>query len=393
MKKIVLLGSTGSIGENTLRVVASLQPALQVTGLAAHKRYRRVLEQAEAFGVNVVAIVDADAARRCAAEAPPHIQVLQGPEGLEKLIEAGEADLAVCAVVGLAGLRPVMTALAAGTNVALATKETLVAAGHLIQDICVRTGAKILPVDSEHCAVFQCLAQPETNGSKATAASTRHVRRLILTASGGPFARQNAVDFETITVEEALAHPNWDMGPKVSIDSATMMNKGLEIMEARWLFDMPAERIDVLIHPESIVHSLVEFVDGNILAQLSPPDMRFAIQYALTWPRRLDGHLPRLDLARAGTLTFEPPDETRFRALPLARQAARTEGSLPAVLNGANETAVELFLEGRIPFSRIVEIVEEVMSRHATISHPDYETIVGADHWARATARSLIQKR
>ena len=386
MKKLVILGSTGSIGENTLQVVDALRSRFSVTGLAVGRNWRRALEQAVRFNVPVVAVADPEMARQCAAAAPSGIHVREGAAGVEALSGETEADTVVCAMVGMAGLRPVLAALAAGSDVALATKETLVAAGRLVNEACLRSGSDIVPIDSEHSAIFQCLP----GGPRAD--RVRQVRRLVLTASGGPFARQKDVDFDKVTAKEALAHPNWDMGRKVSIDSATMMNKGLEIMEARWLFDVPARDIDVLIHAESIVHSMVEFVDGSVLAQLSPPDMRYAIQYALTCPERLDGGLPSLDLTRIGTLTFEPPDENRFPCLMLARRAAETEGTMPTVLNAANEVAVASFLREAIPFSGIARVVEAVMEQHDFVQNPDLAAIEEADRWARQAAETATMR-
>lgn len=287
-----------------------------------------------------------------------------------------EADIVVCAVVGMAGLGPVLAALGNGTDVALATKEVLVAAGHVVRKACAATGARLLPVDSEHSAIFQCLS-----GSDSGA-----VRRLLLTASGGPFGNRPEVDLGSVTIEEVLDHPRWDMGPKVTVDSATLMNKGLEIMEAHWLFDVPVENIEVVVHPESIVHSLVEFVDGSLMAQLTVPDMRFAIQYALTYPDRCDGGLPGTDIVEVGPLHFGRPDADRFPCLALARRAARVGGTMAAVLNAANEVAVNGFLAGRIPFPAIWETVEAVMDDHDPVEDPDLDTILEADSWARRRA-------
>lgn len=376
VKKIVILGSTGSIGESALRVVEAFPERFEVVGLAAQQRVERALEQAARWRVPRVAIADPEAALRAARLAPPGVQVLAGAEGLIELARLAEAPLVLCAVVGMAGLRPVLAALERGADVALATKETLVAAGALVVAAARRSGARLLPVDSEHNALFQCL-----DGKPAA-----HVRRLLLTASGGPFAHKPQLDFERVTVAEALKHPRWNMGKKVTVDSATMMNKGLELMEAHWLFDMPLDRIDILVHPESIVHSMVEFVDGSLLAQLSVSDMRFAIQHALAWPERWDGHLPALDLAAVGRLHFARPDEARFPCLALARAAAVRGGTLPAVLNAANEIAVQRFLEGAVTFSGIARLVERVMTQHAVVETPTLDAIVEADRWARAQA-------
>jgi 1-deoxy-D-xylulose-5-phosphate reductoisomerase len=310
---------------------------------------------------------------------------------MEALAALPDADVVVCAVVGMAGLKPVLAALIQGTDVALATKEVLVVAGHIVEAACRKSRARILPIDSEQSAVFQCMAwQSGSRRGMWSPAASAPVRRLILTASGGPFASRKKLDFDKVTVAQALAHPNWSMGKKVTIDSATLMNKGLEVMEAHWLFHIPIPKIDVVIHRESIVHSLVEFVDGNLLAQLSQPDMRFAIQYALTYPDRMDGALPPLDLARIGTLTFAPPDSRRFPCLRLARVAGERGGSLPAVLNAANEVAVELFLADRMTFSGIWNLVERVMEKHVVLDEPTLDVILEADKWARKTARNVF---
>ncbi len=383
MKRVVVLGSTGSIGLSALRVAESLPDRLQVVGLSVQRNFRPLLQQAARLGVRHVAVSDPEQARDCAREAPAGTSVYAGVEGLETLARLPEADLVLCAVVGMAGLRPVLAALGAGKDVALATKEVLVAAGRIVTDAARSRGVRLLPVDSEHSAVFQCLQGREGHGAE--------VRRLILTASGGPFGLLPDVDLERVTVEEALAHPRWNMGKKVSIDSATMMNKGLEIMEACWLFGLPATSVDVVIHPESIVHSLVEFVDGSLLAQLGVPDMRLPIQYALTFPERVDGQLPALDVARLGTLRFQAPDERRFPCLALAREAARVGGTLPAVLNAANEVAVEKFLVRRIPFAGIWRLVEAVMARHTVCESPGLDELVAADAWGRRMAREQAQ--
>jgi 1-deoxy-D-xylulose-5-phosphate reductoisomerase len=383
MKRLILLGSTGSIGDSTLKVVRALPDCFQVVGLAAGSDWKKLIQQAAEFGVRDVAVADGDSAAECGRHAPAGMNLRAGAGGIEALVRETEADCVVCAVVGLAGLRPVLAALQRGLDVALATKEVLVAAGPIVMDLSRRTGGRLLPVDSEHNAVFQCLAGAGIPpGAKADA----QVRRIVLTASGGPFSSRREIDFDRVTVKEALAHPRWNMGRKVTIDSATLMNKGLEIMEAHWLFGVPLAKIEVLIHPESIVHSMVEFVDGSLLAQLSPPDMRFAIQYALTWPERRDGGLPSLDFTKIRLLHFEEPDMTRFPCLRLAREAATTGGSLPCVLNAANEVAVDQFLEGRIPFSGIARTVEQVMDAHEVIRAPDLEGLVAADAWARGQA-------
>jgi 1-deoxy-D-xylulose-5-phosphate reductoisomerase len=376
---VVVLGSTGSIGRNCLRVAEKLPDRLQIVGLGVRKDYRAALKQAEAFRVRHVAVSDSEMALRCREEAPKGVTVHGGEAGIEELAALAEADIVLCAVVGMAGLRPVMAAVRRGTDVALATKEVLVAAGAMVTRACRKHGARLLPVDSEHSALFQCL-QGE---------SPAHVGRLVLTASGGPFAFRTDVDFDRVSIEEVLNHPSWRMGRKVTVDSATLMNKGLEIAEAHWFFGVPADRIDVVVHPESVVHSMVEFLDGSVLAQLSIPDMRFAIQYALTWPDRAAGDLPRLDLAAIGTLHFHRPDTARFPALSLARAAVERGGTMPAVLNAANEIAVGRFLDQDIPFSGIWRVVEGVMDRHRTEDDPGLDGILEADAWARQAAREV----
>jgi len=393
MRSLIILGSTGSIGESALRVVAALPDRLRVAGLATRTNVKRVLEQAAQFGVPLVAVGDPAAAAEARRLAPPGVRVLAGEEGVVELAAAEGADIVLCALVGMSGLRPVLAAIEAGHDVALATKEVLVAAGEPVMAARARRNVRILPVDSEHGAIFQCLQSSVTtpycvrpaDAPAAQAAETR-VRQLLLTASGGPFASHPEIDFDRVTIQQALAHPRWAMGRKVTIDSATMMNKGLEILEARWLFQVPLERIDVVVHPESVVHSLVAFVDGSWLAQLSPPDMRFAIQYALTWPDRAATDMPLLDLARLARLHFAAPDERRFPCLRLARQAAAAGGTCPAVLNAANEVAVEAFLAGRINFSGIWRTVEQVLSRHARQAAGGLDDILAADRWAREAA-------
>lgn len=381
-KNLVILGSTGSIGESALRVVSAFPDRFRIIGLAAQTKVERLLEQARLFSVERVAVADLESARCATQRAPAGLTVLSGPEGLEELAAQESADIVLVAVVGMAGLGPVLAALRQGTDVALATKEVLVAAGHKVM-IASRTGqARLLPVDSEHSAIFQCLG-----GQGAD-----RVRRIMLTASGGPFAHNPRLDLEKVTVVEALKHPRWNMGRKVTVDSATMMNKGLEIIEAHWLFGVPFDRIEVVMHPESIVHSMIEFQDGNVLAQLSVSDMRFAIQLALTWPERLDGGLPALDLARLGTLHFSSPDEVRFPCLRLARTAARVGGTMPVILNAANEVAVQEFLNNKLPFPGIWRTVEQVLSRHTALADPDLPDILAADRWAREEAVRLIRQ-
>lgn len=386
MKTVVILGSTGSIGRNTLRVLDTLSDRFRIIGLAAHRHWRPLLDQAGRYGVRHVGVANPAAAAAAAAAAPRGLHVHAGPEGILEIATLDEAEIVVGGMVGTAGLRPVLAALQRGRTVALATKEVLVAAGALVTRVARRHRGRLIPVDSEHSAIFQCLS---TAGHDP--AVTRQVRRLVLTASGGPFHGRPEVDLTCVSAKEALRHPRWKMGRKVTVDSATLMNKGLEIIEARWLFDIPSERINVWIHPESVVHSMVEFVDGTLLAQMSLPDMRFAIQYALTWPERVEGRLPRLDLTRLEGLHFSVPDEKRFPCLKLAREAERTGGTMPAVLNAANEVAVRTFLAGRIRLSRIWEIIAEVMERHVVVRDPSLEDIFSADAWSRRLAEELTQ--
>jgi len=382
MKNLVILGSTGSIGESALRVVEAIPDRLRVVGLAANRSRERLLAQAERFGAPHLAIADPAAARACRGRTKAEMHV--GERGLEEVAALEEADLVLCALVGIAGLKPVLAAVQAGKDVALATKEVLVVAGRIVREACAAHGTALLPVDSEHSAIHQCLA--------AAGTGPETVRRILLTASGGPFHGRPDLDLATVTPESALDHPRWDMGPKVTVDSATLMNKGLEIMEARWLFDMPVDSIDVVLHPQSIVHSMVEFADGSIMAQLGPPDMRFAIQYALTYPERLDGRLSGWDPTQGAELTFGRVNEERFPCLRLARQAACYDGTMPAVLNGANEVAVDLFLRGELSFLGIGELVERVMDKHEVLAEPPLDAVLAADRWARETAGGLARK-
>ena len=392
MRSVVILGSTGSIGESTLKVAEELPEAVRVVGLATRTKVTRVIDQALQFGVGVIAVENAEAAREAEVLARPHgIDVWPGAEGVTALSSLAEADTVICALVGLSGLRPVLAALAAGNDVALATKEVLVSAGELVMRRRLEAGVNLLPVDSEHSALFQCLQssvyQPAcVRKSDVCQRAEDRVARLVLTASGGPFAGRPDVDFECVTPEQALMHPRWCMGRKVTIDSATMMNKGLEILEARWLFNIPVGKIDVVVHPESIVHSLVTFIDGSLLAQCSVPDMRFPIQYALTWPDRLVARRTQLDLVRQEKLTFFDPDEARFPCLRLVREAAQAGGTLPAVLNAADEVAVEAFLAGMIPFAGIWRTVETVMAAHVVRPCTGFDDVFEADAWARRQA-------
>ena len=398
MKRIVILGSTGSIGENALRIVQSLPGEFQIVGLAAHRNAARVLEQARELGVASVALSDSAAARAARADAPAGVEILDGPDAAAELAARPDVDLVVCAIVGMAALRPALAAIESGHDLAIATKEVLVACGAIVQRLCERHGVNLLPIDSEHSALFQalqdtqrlpwCVRNRREPGTAPAQPIEDTVQRLLVTASGGPFFFRPDVDFDRVTVAEALAHPRWRMGPKVTIDSATMMNKGLEIMEARWLFNVPVERIDVLVHPQSIVHSLVEFRDGATMAQLGATDMRIAIQYAMCWPRRLaNPTLPRINLASLGALEFREPDPSRFRCLALAREALAAGGAVPAAMNAANEVAVDAFLHERIPFSGIAETISRVLGDPALpTASATLDDILAADAWARRRA-------
>ncbi len=378
MKNVVLLGSTGSIGTSTLKVVADLPDRLRLVGLAAGRNARGLLQQVRRFQPEAVCLSDPAAAAELARAVEGPTQVFAGPEGLVRLATWPGADLVLIAIVGTAGLAPALAAIRAGKDIAVASKEILVLAGEIVMAEARRHGVRVLPVDSEHSAIFQCL-----DGRPASS-----VRRLWLTASGGPFRQTPREEFAAITVERALAHPSWVMGRKITIDSATLFNKGLEMIEARWLFDVDMPRVGVLVHPQSVVHSMVEFVDGSLLAQLSTPDMCLPIQCALTYPERVPSERVQTDFTRIGQLTFEAPDEDRFPALRLARRAGVVSGTLPAVLNAANEVAVEAFCQGRLSFPDITETVARVMDRHAVVEHPTLEQLLEADAWARATARA-----
>ncbi len=376
-RNIVLLGATGSIGRSACRVARDLPERVRITGMSGFRNMEQLAAEANALRPEVLAVPDTAAAAELKGKldyAPE--KILTGPEGLEELAVWEGADLALVAIVGTGGLRPTLAALQAGKDIALASKEVLVVAGELVMAAARRHGRRILPVDSEHNAIFQCLEGREA----------RHVRRLILTASGGPFRDWPENRLRAVTREEALCHPTWRMGEKITIDSATLFNKGLEMIEARWLFDIDIGRIDVVIHPQSIVHSMVEFVDGSVLAQMSHSDMRFPIQYALTWPERIAGTLPPLEWGKLGKLDFEEPRYDVFPALDLARQAAERGGVAPAVLNAANEVAVAEFLAGRVAFPRIWEIVAAVLEVSPADAGDDLEALLAADREARACA-------
>jgi 1-deoxy-D-xylulose-5-phosphate reductoisomerase len=357
-----------------LSVVAESEGRLRVLGLTAHSRLDDLCEQARQFQPAWLVATDADRADQYDwSSKPAESQLLVGQDGIETLVGQPELDVVVAAMVGSVGLRGAWRALEAGKTVALANKETLVMAGPLVMALAKERNAKILPVDSEHSAVFQALQSGRRED----------VKRIVLTASGGPFRERSRQELARVTVADALAHPTWDMGPKITVDSATMMNKALEIIEARWLFDLEADQIDVVVHPQSIVHSLVEFRDGSVLAQLSPPDMKLPIQYALSYPERWECPSPRLDLASTMQLDFEPPDEERFPALSLGHEVAAAGGTTGAVLNAANEAAVQSFLDGQIPFTEIVPACRSVLDSHHFEARPSLEKLIELDGWAR----------
>lgn len=380
MKTIVVLGSTGSIGTQTLEVVEELGN-IRVAAISGNQNIDLLEKQARKFRPELVAVMDGKKAELLKSRlADTNIRVCAGMEGLKAAATLDGVQTVVTSVVGNVGLEPTFAAIAAGKDIALANKETLVSAGQLVMDHVRRYGVSIYPVDSEHSAIFQSLQGNEGNA----------VRRILLTASGGPFRGKKRKELQTITAKDALRHPNWSMGRKITIDSATLMNKGLEVMEAKWLFDVETEQIEVLVHPQSIIHSAVEYEDGAVIAQMGEPDMRVPIQYALTYPRRLKNSFPKIDFFARNTLTFEKPDRETFRCLALAYQALETGGTLPAVLNGANEVAVARFLEGEISFLQIPLLIENVMDAYTVKYEYTLEDLLEADAWARACASKFV---
>ena len=380
MRNVSILGSTGSVGRSTLDVVDAFPDQLRVVALAGGGNVELLVEQVKRYRPLLVSVREEKAALELRPRLPG-TEVVWGPQGACEVASLPEADAVIAAIVGAAGIPPVFAALQAGKRVGIANKEVLVAAGDVMTRAAAEHGGEILPVDSEHNAVHQALR----------CGTSKEVQRIILTASGGPFLRREAESFGNITIADALAHPTWKMGSKISIDSATMMNKGLEVIEAHHLFAMPPERIDILIHPQSIVHSMVEFIDGSIIAQLSTTDMKFPVQYALLYPDRVLAPFARLDLARISNLEFLQVDAARFPAVGLAYAALRDGGSMPAVLNAANEIAVERFLAGELPFVEIVEVVSRVLDRHAGSVAPvrSVEEALHWDQWARNEARGI----
>lgn len=379
MKKIVVLGSTGSIGTQTLDVIARQPEDFEVVGLAAGLNVNLLLKQVRQFKPKWVSAANEALADRIRSEVPSDVKVVHGEAGLIEIASQTGADYVVCALVGSLGLTSTLAAIEAGADIGLANKETLVTAGHLVMRRAKEKGVSILPVDSEHSAIFQCM-----NGENRQA-----VKRIILTASGGSFRDLGRDQLKNVTVEDALKHPNWSMGAKVTIDSATMTNKGLEVIEAHWLFDLPYDQIDVVLHPESIIHSMVEFADTSVMAQLGNPDMRVPIQYALTYPERKVSPASPLDLLAMGALHFRKMDFDRYPCLRLAYEAGREAGTSTAVFNAANEIAVSRFLKSEISFLAIEEIIERVLYKHNSVAAPSLEAILETDSWARIEASAI----
>lgn len=376
MKNVVLLGSTGSIGTSTVKVADDLPDQIRLLALGAGNNVDLLMEQTRRHKPQAISVTDPAKAKELQDALGTSTQVFSGNEGLIKLATLPAADIVLIAIVGTAGLQPALAAIRAGKDIAIASKEILVMAGEIVMSEARKYGVRVLAVDSEHSAIFQCLDGKPTHS----------VRKLWLTASGGPFRKTSKSEFASITVEQALKHPSWVMGRKITIDSATLFNKALEMIEARWLFDIEMARVAVVVHPQSVIHSMVEFVDGCMLAQLSTPDMCLPIQYALTYPERAKSDRVQTSLAKLGSLTFEEPDTDRFPALNLARRAGEVGGTLPAVLNAANEVAVEAFVNRKLNFPQITDTVRRTMDAHTVIEHPTLEQILEADAWARREA-------
>lgn len=382
-KQIAILGSTGSIGRQALEVIAANRNRFQVYALTANNNVDLLVQQARTFTPNVVCIANEKhyATLKQQLEDLP-IKVFAGSDAIDQVVQMQGVDIVLAAMVGYAGLKPTIAAIEAGKIIALANKETLVVAGELICDLANRHNVPILPVDSEHSAIFQCLAGEYNNS----------IERLILTASGGPFRQKSLDELKSVTPDQALKHPNWDMGAKITIDSATMMNKGFEVIEAKWLFGVNPKQIDVVVHPQSIIHSMVEFADGSIKAQLGMPDMRLPIQYAFTYPMRISSKFPRLDFSTYSQLTFEKPDTKRFRNLAFAYKAMESGGNMPCIVNAANEVVVAAFLENKIGFLQMSDIIETVMAKADFVKNPSYDDYVATDIAVRRLTKSLIDK-
>jgi len=379
-RQVILLGSTGSIGTSAIKVAETIPDRMEIAGMAAYRNAGKLAEAANRLRPRAICLVDSSGLKELCNGLAYDPTMLTGEDGLVELATLPGADLVLVAITGTAGLRPALAAIESGKDLAIASKEILVMAGQIVMERARRKGALILPVDSEHNAIFQCLEGKEA----------RHINNLILTASGGPFRQLPVEKLQMVTKSDALKHPTWKMGQKITIDSATLFNKGLEMIEARWLFDVPMSKVEVVVHPQSIIHSMVEFVDGSILAQLSHSDMCFPIQYAVTWPDRVPHSLKTLRLADVQRLEFEEPRYDAFPALKLAREAGEIGGELPAVLNAANEEAVQAFLDDRIPFPEIWLLVRSAMEHHANLAEPDLDDIVRADREAREFVRRAI---
>ncbi|PYK18644.1 MAG: 1-deoxy-D-xylulose-5-phosphate reductoisomerase [Verrucomicrobia bacterium] len=391
-KRVVILGATGSIGESALKVARDIPERMEIVGLAAKSNAQKLAAAANEVRPESVCLVDEtqiDILRKSLDYQP---RIFSGTAGLLQIACLTGADIVLVAIVGTGGLRPALAAIEAGKDLAVASKEILVMAGEIVMREARENGVHVLPVDSEHNAIFQCLEPARVRAARdGGVASPTDIRRIILTASGGPFRETPRAAFDSITPEQALKHPTWNMGPKITIDSATLFNKGLEMIEAHWLFGVEMKRVEVVIHPQSIVHSMVEFTDGSTLAQLSYSNMCFPIQYAVTWPERVPNTLPPLDFSKLSKLEFSTPRYDDFPALNLARRAGETGGTLPAVMNAANEMAVAAFLDQKVRFPEIWRIVEQVMNRHTPVAHPNLDAILRADQWARAQAQGCVQ--
>jgi 1-deoxy-D-xylulose-5-phosphate reductoisomerase len=405
-KRVVVLGATGSIGESALKVARDIPERIEIVGLAANRNAEKLAAAANQIRPESVCLVDESKIDILQGALEYKPRIFSGEDGLREIACLTSAEMVLVAIVGTAGLRPALAAIEAGKDLAVASKEILVMAGEIVMRAAHDSGVHVLPVDSEHNAIFQCLegkrstlnAQRSTSNAVGSTLNVERwtldvsdVRRIILTASGGPFRGTPAKDFVDLTPEQALKHPTWNMGPKITIDSATLFNKGLEMIEAHWLFGVEMKQVEVVIHPQSIVHSMVEFADGSTLAQLSYSDMCFPIQYAVTWPERVPNRLPSLDFSTLQKLEFEVPRYEDFPALNLARRAGETGGTLPAVMNAANEVAVAAFLDRQIRFPQIWQTVEAAMGRHTSVAHPDLDAILQADRWARAEATRFVE--
>src|SRR5689334_6739736 len=390
-KRVVVLGATGSIGESALKVARDIPDRMEIVGLAANSNAKKLAAAANQVRPESVCLVDETKidTLRMALDYKP--QIFSGEVGLREIACLTDADMVLVAIVGTGGLRPALAAIKAGKDLAVASKEILVMAGEIVMREARDNDVNVLPVDSEHNAIFQCLEGNRSTLNGRWTLDVSEVRRIILTASGGPFRETPRKNFDSITPEQALKHPTWNMGPKITIDSATLFNKGLEMIEARWLFGVEMKQVVVVIHPQSIVHSMVEFADGSTLAQLSHSNMRFPIQYAVTWPDRVPNSLPPLDFSKLSKLEFFAPRYDDFPALNLARQAGESGGTLPAVMNAGNEIAVASFLNRQLHFPDIWGIVEQVMNSHTPVAHPDLDAILEADQWARAQARERVE--